>query len=304
MITYFSFFILILSVTKSLSFNQNTISTHFSSFNSSFSNFSSISSKEYLLPNIIWLFWDGDISNDISFFLHNIKDKMRSYQIIFLTQSTINYYIETDDLYKLSSFNKANQADYYRFNLLHNYGGIWMDATIYLHNETFLNYLTEQMKEKQSTMGGFNYLFHPNYHIEVGFIMAPYKSLFIDRVLKEMMKCIKMGRTEYINKMIDEGIIIKSKEIVKYYEGKRIIKPYFYPYVCIQTVLQRDYERKANILLLRAEDYIYKLHYFCKWKTGCMGKELENKENLDKYIIIKFNRINRKNLTFPKVKII
>lgn len=264
-----------------------------------------IKHNPYTIPNIIWLYWDGNISESTSFFLHNLKEKLQSYNIIFLCNSTLLNYVKKEDIpLAICKLNKANQVDYYRFYLLYYYGGIWMDSSTYLKNESFVNSFVDKVKKNQSLLGAFNYLFHPNYHIEVGFIISPRYSPFIEGVLKEMDLSLNMGRKKYMHKRIDEGIIVKSNVAVEHKGKRRRVNPYFYVYVCILTVLQRDYNNEANICLLKAEDYMYKIHTFCDWDKECIKKQWEENEEVKEYPIIKFNHDNKDIITFPKVTFI
>lgn len=275
----------------------------------SFHSFYSSSSNKLIchdfLPKIIWIFWDDDIPENLRFLLHNLKEKLISYKIVYICNSTIYNYINMKDIPSgLNILPKPNQVDFYKFYLIYHYGGVWLDSSTYICNETFISQFSERVEENKAMLGAFNYEFHPNYHIEAGFLIAPIQSPFLYGVLKEIDICVKMGRIEYINKRVDEGIIVKSKQIIKYNETERIIEPYFYVYVCILTVLQRDFNNNANLELLKAEDYMYKLHTFCKWRGKCMNREWMNETSIINYPIIKFNGVNRKRISFPKVDII
>lgn len=279
--------------------------TYFDYISSSIYSFNHIKNKSYTIPNIVWLFWDGKLSNSVSFFLHDLKEKLISYNIVFICNSTIFNYINWKDLPpKLTQLPNANQVDYYKFYLTYNYGGIWMDCSMYLNNESFLNKFIERVKKKHSLLGGFNYLFHPNYHIETGFIISPRYSSFIKGILKEIYVCIEMGRKKYMNKRLDEGIIMKSNVVVSYKGKKRKLSPYFYVYVCIQTALQRDFHGNVKLELLKAEDYMYKIHTFCDWDRFCIKKKWDEEEEVRSDPIIKFNHDNRDLITLPKVDII
>lgn len=286
-----------------LFFLLNIISNLYSSFSETFHPDDDVS-LPYFIPNTIWMYWDGIINDSIRYFLHNMKKNVQSYNIIFLSNTTILNYIDKNEVpVKINTLKKANQVDYYRLCLLYKYGGVWMDSSIYLKNETFINNFLERMKKNQSLMGAFNYLFHPNYHIEVGFLISPRQSEFVEKVLKEMKLSIRIGSKRYISKKLNEGIIVKSHEIVKYKGKRKKIDSYFCIYVCILTVFQRDYNNNANIELLKAEDYSYKLHSTCHWNKTCMKIKWDTGEAKE-YPIIKFNSINRDILSFPKVLII
>lgn len=259
----------------------------------------------YNIPNIVWLFWEGKISESNRFFLHNLKEKLNSYSIIFLCNTTVYNYINIKKIPRnLNSIQKTNQVDYYRFCLLYLYGGVWMDASTYLSNEQFVKDFIERMEENQSLLGGFNNIYHPNYHIEVGFLISPRFSPFVEKVVEEICESIQIGRKKYIERRIREGIIVKSTGIIKKKGNKVTYEEYLCVYVCILTVLQRNYNNRANLELLKAEDYMYKLHELCDWDATCMSRLWDEVDEVKKYPITKFNHQNRDYISFPKVVVI
>lgn len=128
----------------------------------------------YLLENLVWIFWDGHISNSNRFFLHDLKIKLNSYNIIYICNTTVFNYVNINEFpSNITSLPTANQVDYYKFYILYRYGGIWLDASTYLYNESFINNFVERMKKKKALLGAFNLDYHPNYNIEAGFIISP-----------------------------------------------------------------------------------------------------------------------------------
>lgn len=259
----------------------------------------------YSLPNIIWLFWDGHIPDSNRYFLHNLKEKLNNYNLVFLCNTTVFNYVDIKRIPpNLYTIKKANQVDYYRFCLLYCYGGVWLDCSTYLSGNSFVNSFIDRMRNKESLMGGFNFIHHPNYHIEVGIIFAPRKSPFIRNIVKEMDLSMKIGRKTYMRKRINEGVIVKSPFIVERNKEEVIYKEYLCVYVSILTVLQKYYNNDANIELLKAEDYMYKLHDLCHWNNTCMKRLWEEVEETKQYPVTKFNHLNRDLINFPKVDII
>lgn len=102
---------------------------------------------------------------------------------------------------------------------------------------------------------------------------------------------------------IKEGIKVISPHVAKYINNKVIVMPYLYVYVCILTVLQRDYNNNANLELLKAEDYMYKSQLYCEWNLTCINDEWK-KEDINKHPILIFNHDNRDYLSLPSIDII
>lgn len=258
------------------------------------------------IPRIIWLYWDGRLPGEVRYMLHNLKNNMDNYNIIFLTKSTTRNYLNSN-LFPptLSKYPRANQADYFRFNLLYLYGGTWLDSSTFIKNSSFLDYFIKRTEDEEKEFGGFNSFYPAPYHIELGFMISYSHTKFIYNIIKEMEYCIRIGRRKYMERRINEGIIIFSNNI---YNNSNSSSPYygefFCFYVCLQTVVQRYYNSNPPILLFRSEDYFYKLHTHCHFKARCMISSFNNDVNNELYPIVIFTSGTRKRISFPQVDII
>lgn len=223
----------------------------------------------YIVPKIVWMFWEGNMSNITRFMLHNIKSISNEYNIIFLNQNTVRDYIDslsiTSDIIKLRM---CQQADFYRFNLIYNYGGIWLDANVYIKNEEYFNECFEELYQKKADLLAYNAFYHPLNNIEIGVLMGRRRGEFIGKIIDEWKYGMKIGRKEYMRKRINQGVVIKNKKI---YNPDHIDKKnnkktqyygvYFFSYVCLQYVLQIKYNNDANIITHKAEEWMYKYLY-------------------------------------------
>ncbi|KAH7826856.1 uncharacterized protein MONOS_13855 [Monocercomonoides exilis] len=118
--------------------------------------------------------------------------------------------------------------------------------------------------------------------------MAPKGGPLIGKVLKEFRIMLSMGVKPYLKDRIYNGIIMKSPCI---HEAATDTKPeyfgtYFAPYVCMQTVIQRDYKGKPNVILRDSEEYWFKLHGSFNWNATCVEDKWENDPELHEYSII------------------
>lgn len=259
-------------------------------------------SNTFKIPRILWVYWDGRMPGEIRYMLHNLKNNMDNYSIIFLTRSTTRNYLNfTQYPPGLSEYPRANKADYYRFNLLYMYGGIWLDSSTFMKNSSFLDHFIERIEDEGVEFGGFNSFYPIPYHIELGFMISYSHSDFIYYVIKEMDYCIKIGRREYMKKRIDEGILIYSKDIYNNKNSSSHYGVFFCFYVCMQTVVQRYYNNNPPVLLLRSEDYFYKLHTYCNFKAKCIIENFNNDVNKDIYPIVIFTSGTRKRISFPEI---
>ena len=103
--------------------------------------FSAIPKKPELTgKKIFWQYWHQGINENTSKIvvecLHSVKKYCGDYEVILLTNKTVNDYIELPDFvydkFGKNGFNYGKIADLVRLYLLSAYGGVWLDTTIYL----------------------------------------------------------------------------------------------------------------------------------------------------------------------------
>jgi len=95
---------------------------------------------ELVGKKIIWQYWHQGIDENtpkvVNVCLNSVKKHCSGYEIIILSKENVNDYIELPDLVwkKLGSggYKLPKLANLIRLYLLSAYGGIWLDATIYL----------------------------------------------------------------------------------------------------------------------------------------------------------------------------
>lgn len=97
----------------------------------------SIKAKKQLPRDIIWQYWGqgfSDLPDTVKLCFASVEQHKGDYDIIRLSDDTINDYIELPDFVwqKKDSFRPAFFADVLRLALLYCYGGVWVDATILL----------------------------------------------------------------------------------------------------------------------------------------------------------------------------
>jgi hypothetical protein len=87
------------------------------------------------IPNIIWTFWDGELTDTVTKCVDSWRYYNPNYQIIIINR--INYFQYTDDnidAIKHSADSMARYSDYIRLAILSKYGGFWIDASIICHH--------------------------------------------------------------------------------------------------------------------------------------------------------------------------
>lgn len=141
------------------------------------------------IPKIIWMYWDSAAPNIlVDFCINRTKEICSDFEVRVLNEDTVKHYLTLPD-FNLA-LQAAHKADYIRLSLLSQYGGVWMDASIYLVEN--LDWMLNKLK------GHDAFLFYSddctlnvNQPItENWLIIAPPKSEFIVDWLREYESCI------------------------------------------------------------------------------------------------------------------
>lgn len=85
-----------------------------------------------MIPKIIWTYWDEyNLTPFIKLCIKSWKKNCKNYKINIINKKTINKYITINN-YNIEIDSPARLSDLLRLKLLSEYGGIWMDISIYL----------------------------------------------------------------------------------------------------------------------------------------------------------------------------
>lgn len=252
---------------------------------------------EYIVPKRIWLYWEGSFDDMLKFCFHGLKQNINNYEIILLNTNTVRCYVNSREIpSNIKTLSLANQADYYRFQLLTQYGGIWMDASCYVKNDEVLDELIDEMNEKKAELLAFNFKYHPQNNIEIGILFSPRDSEFLKKVFYYYVLGLKKDRLIIMKKMMKEGMILNSTKQYRYNKttSEKFYDTYFYANYCVQYVLQILNKGSSNIIIKRAEDWSFKFQKDNYWNGNSMKKKLLEDNGLDEYKLIKFTGKNRK----------
>lgn len=90
-------------------------------------------------PNKIWFYWSEGLENApkiVHICLKSIKQYIPDMDIVFLDKNNVKKYINLPEhvlkKYKKGIICEAHFSDIVRVNLLNEYGGLWIDSTVYL----------------------------------------------------------------------------------------------------------------------------------------------------------------------------
>jgi len=87
------------------------------------------------VDKIIWQYWEGPRTAFINMCLETVRKNNEEFDLRVLDDKSVFDYLPNlrNDLDSLPRI--ANKVDYIRFNLLHEYGGIWLDADVVLFRD-------------------------------------------------------------------------------------------------------------------------------------------------------------------------
>ena len=170
-------------------------------------------SNDYILPKIIYAFWDNYEENKIiQSHINNWKLKLKGWKIIILDKKNIHNYVESSFIkkYASGSMDATRFSDFLRIHLLKNNGGCWLDASILISNGSFLDNIYDKMIKHKYDACFYEYkekTINKNQpHIDNWFMMAPKGSKIITDLYKEFDRAFEMGFLQY-----KQTILIPSK---------------------------------------------------------------------------------------------
>lgn len=190
-----------------------------------FKNTNYLTLKNYNNNKIVWIFWWQGIENApdiVKKCILNNQQILSSYEVNVVTENNISTYISVPDyiLKKVENgdITLTTFSDYVRMKLLKEYGGFWMDATIYLTDNPFKekkinDFFTIKFHEDNDLLvangkwcgffiGGDNYYF---YTFMVGFFEEYFKNekLLIDYFLIDYIILLSYNHIKNIREKFD-----------------------------------------------------------------------------------------------------
>ena len=253
--------------------------------------------NHYILPKIIYGFWDDYDNNEI------IKSHVRSWKrkissewkIIILTKANAYKYINNEFILKYGSgkLDPTRFSDFLRIELLKNTGGCWMDPSIFLTNGKFLDNIYDEMINKKYDGCFYEYkentLLKSQPHIDNWFMMAPKNSKIITDLYYEFDKAYNMGFLNYKNKILIPSNILLDKTL-GYGDNTYLMQHAIFHYLFKMG-------KKYNILLKNASDSMYKLQILYMWDNEEIIQFILKNNNWKKLYGIKLTKGNRSAIT-------
>lgn len=202
-------------------------------------------STDIVIPKIIWTFWDDTENKYLDTYINNWKQMCPQYKINILNKNNYKDYIDVD-IYKLKHADSPSRiSDFIRLNILSKYGGIWLDATIFLSKS--LDWIYDYKKDFIAYYKDDNTTNCKYKCIENWFFACVPEHKFVKLWCEEFMKI-----NDY-NTINDYITFIKNQNV-----DLQRIDDYIYLtcYVTCQYILQKKLtvNEVNNLALLRLED--------------------------------------------------
>lgn len=226
-------------------------------------------SKSYNIPKIIWTFWSlKSPSYFASFCIDRWVELHQDYQVIIVNEENIIDYLPEFDmkLFGHLSLPIQNVTDLIRLSLLEIYGGVWLDASVFMGER--IDKIFDLKRNQFDFLGyydklGENSLLAPI--VETWFLIAPKGSLFISLWRKELLECFQsFNPKEYYKSREDYDLLIK---------GYEKIQDYMLVYTAQQIVLQY-YSDQFKIMLFQSEFGPAFVNHKCGWHGNNIARFL------------------------------
>lgn len=156
------------------------------------------------IPRQIWMYWESvKLPAEVQIFVDKIARENPSYALTVINNLNMHEYLP-DLKFVHPDMRASHKSDVIRLELLHRYGGIWMDATIIL-NRT-LDELLAVNAEQQYDLVAFyreESIRDRDYPvIESWFLAAPKNNAFIGRWLQCFRPIVELGSAAFFQQLL------------------------------------------------------------------------------------------------------
>lgn len=218
------------------------------------------------IPKIIWAFWDSkEMPEVVKICINNWKELHPDFEINILNNETIHTFLP--NFPKLKDFNPVFKSDLLRLSLLKEYGGIYLDASVFL-NQRLDQYISFYIENNLDLLV-FSSEGHPNdkkYPItESWFIISEKTNLFIEKWLFYLTEVFLSNDFESYFK--DN----KTRKIA-YNSVNETKRDYFYIYMASQLAMREITNTKIGFLDSTKNGFFY--NYYFKFNYEKIAKFL------------------------------
>lgn len=186
-----------------------------------------------IIPKIIWMYWEGALPLFVEKCVENIRKKNPDYMVNFLTPENVKEFCDID--YRLlKQATPQQKADLIRFELIYQYGGIWLDASTIVYEN--LDWIQKLIVENQTNCFAYYRKKNttcPNFPVLENWLLASSaKNIFFKYWFDEFFKAIEITPKAYIQQIKENNA--NSQEFFQ--EIGRL--EYLVAYVACQKVMR------------------------------------------------------------------
>jgi hypothetical protein len=262
-----------------------------------FNNYQTINNKnvtslnEYILPRVVYGYWDNLEDNDIIQAHVNTWTRKLApgWNAVIITRKTVHNYVDPDFLQKYQNIGAVRFSDFLRVYLLSKNGGVWMDAGTILIDGQFLKDYRNEMIENKIDALIYEFKSHskPGHpYLENWFLMAPKGSLFITDLYNEFSKAYDMDFVKYKYDVLSSKISFENTMG----EGENT---YHLQHGIIQYLLKENPGR-YNMSIKDADESMFKAQKINDWNSDKLIRYIIDNNDWNDYYAIKLVNFNRK----------
>jgi hypothetical protein len=206
---------------------------------------------ELVGKKIIWQFWQQGIDENtpkvVISCLNSVKKYCGDYEIILLSKETLNDYIDELPNFVWEKFGKGGFtfpkiANLVRLYLLSVYGGVWLDATIYLTKPIDENWLRKDFFALQRSET-------PPSDLEIFTKFDPIGLSWKPASYARMQNSFMIAKPH--NKIVDDLLSIHFE----YWKKEKQIGHYFFFQIMFNRMMQHDEWKKLNCEIVCYADF-------------------------------------------------
>ena len=156
------------------------------------------------IPRQIWMYWESEkLPAEVQLFVDKIVRENPGYLVTVINNLNIAHYLP--DLHFVHhDMRPSHKSDVIRLELLHRYGGVWMDATIIL-NRSMDELLAVNVGDRYDLIAYYREGSTLDKHypvMESWFLAAPKNNAFIGRWLHYFKPIVELGADEYFRRLL------------------------------------------------------------------------------------------------------
>ena len=243
--------------------------------------------SEWVGKTVFWQYWhqgvDSTTSKMVVACINSVNTHSRDYHVMLLTDKTAWDYIELPDFVfeKIgkNGFKFAQLSDLARLYLLSAYGGVWLDATIYLTKP-----IEERMLDKD--FFAFQRSEIPPPDAEIYRKFDPLYFSWDSRFQARMLNAFMIAKPN--NKIVSDMLSI----LLAYWKKEKRVGQYYFFQICFNRMMLHDEWKNLNCEIVGDTD-CHKLQVVSQEKFDRqLFDEIKSKSNIHK-LTYRFDRLGQ-----------